>query len=66
MKLTYDNTRTRTHQFIDGAEDVEQKSPLQLFEALYAQQNNQPMNEAQRSFTQQLIEHIWEGKECDR
>ena len=25
MKLTYDNTRTRTHQMIDGAADVEQK-----------------------------------------
>ena len=62
MKLTYDNTRTRTHQLIDGAEDVEQKSPLQLFSELYEQQNNQPMSEEQSQFTQALIESIWEGK----
>lgn len=62
MKLTYDNTRTRTNQLIDGAEDVEQKSPLQLFAELYEQQNNQPMSREQSSFTQSLIESIWEDK----
>ena len=62
MKLTYDNTRTRTNQLIDGAQDVEQKSPLQLFAELYEQQNNQPMSEEQSSFTQGLIESIWEDK----
>ena len=62
MKLTYDNTRTRTNQLIDGAEDVEQKSPLQLFAELYEQQNNQPMSEEQSRFTQDLIESILEDK----
>ena len=62
MKLTYDNTRTRTNQLIGGAEDVEQKSPLQLFAELYEQQNNQPMSDEQSSFTQDLIESIWEDK----
>ena len=61
MKLTYDNTRTRTHQMIDGAADVEQKTPLQLFGELYEQQNNQPMSEEQSQFVQELIESIWEG-----
>ena len=61
MKLSYDNTRTRTNRIIDGAEDVQRKSPLQLFEELYEQQNNQPMSEEQRAFTQELIESIWEG-----
>ena len=61
MKLTYDNTRTRTNQLIDGAEDVERKSPLQLFGELYEQQNNQPMSEQQADFTRNLIEAIWEG-----
>lgn len=60
MKLTYDNTRTRTNQMIEGANDVEQKSPLQLFEELYEQQNNQPMSDEQRSFAQKLMETIWE------
>lgn len=61
MKLTYDNTRTRTNQIIDGAQDVQHKTPLQLFEELYELQNNQPMTDEQRSFTQELIESIWEG-----
>ena len=62
LKLTYDNTRTRENQLIDGAEDVQRKSPLELFEELYELQNNQPMSETQRAFTQRLIEEIWEGK----
>ena len=61
MKLSYDNTRTRTNQIIDGAIDVQRKSPLQLFEELYELQNNQPMSDVQRGFTQELIESIWEG-----
>ena len=60
MKLTYDNTRTRTNRIIDGAADVKRKSPIQLFEELYELQNNQPMSEEQRSFTLELIESIWE------
>ena len=60
MKLTYDNTRTRTNQLIGDAEDVERKSPLQLFAELYEQQNNRPMTEEQQTFTQSLIESIWE------
>ena len=61
MKLSYDNTRTRVNQIIDGAEDVQRKSPLELFDELYELQNNQPMSDEQRSFTQELIESIWEG-----
>ncbi len=61
MKLTYDNTRTRTNQVISGAEDVQRKSPLELFDELYELQNNQPMSDEQRTFTQELIESIWEG-----
>ena len=61
MHLKYDNTRTRTNQIIDGAEDVQRKSPLELFGELYELQNNQPMSEEQRHFTQELIESIWEG-----
>ena len=62
MKLTYDNTRTRGNQIIGSAQDVRRKSPLELFEELYALQNNQPMTQEQRNFAQDLIESIWEGK----
>ena len=61
MKLTYDNTRTRTTQIVSSAEDVKRKSPLQLFEELYEIQNNQPMSEEQRTFALELIERIQEG-----
>ena len=60
MKLSYDNTRTRANQIIDGALDVQRKTPLELFDELYRLQNNQPMSQEQRTFTQALIESIWE------
>ena len=62
MHLRYDNTRTRTNRIIDGAADVQCKSPLQLFEELYQQQNNRPMSEEQRTFALDLIESIREVK----
>ena len=61
MKLTYDNTRTRTNQIVGSAEDVKRKSPLELFEELYETQNNQPMSDEQRTFALELIESIQEG-----
>lgn len=60
MKLSYDNTRTRSSRIIDAAQEVRQRSPLELFSQLYAQQNNQPMSEEQRRFMHTLIESIWE------
>lgn len=63
MKLTYDNTRTRTNQVLDKAEDVHLKSPMELFAELYAKQNNQPMSDEQCAFIQELIETIKEGVE---
>jgi len=62
MKLDYDNQRTRTRQRILGDEDVDQKSPLALFQEFYEKQNNQPLSEAQLDFTVALMEKIWEGE----
>ena len=62
MKLSYDNTRTRMTQTIDGATEVQRKQPLELFEELYEQQNNQSMSEEQKRFAKELIEWIWEDK----
>ena len=62
IKLTYDNARTRSNTIIDGAVDVQRKSPLQLFGELYEQQNNQPMSEIQHAYMRELIESIWEGE----
>ena len=62
MKLSYDNTRTRSDQIVEGAQDVQRKSPLALFEELYEQMNNRPMSEAQRAFAGAQIEAIWEER----
>lgn len=61
MKLSYDNTRTRTSHIIDGGADVQRKTPLELFGELYELQNNQPMSQEQKVFMEELIETIWEG-----
>ena len=63
MKLDYDNKRTRTTSQIDGATDVESKSPLELFSDLYELQNNQPMSDEQKAFVSDLIEQIWEDEQ---
>ena len=61
MKLSYDNKRTRTQQIITDAQDVERRSPLELFEEFYEKQNNQPMSDDQRSLVTECIESIWEA-----
>lgn len=63
MALEYDNGRTRQNAAITAAEQVEEKSPLALFEELYLLQNNCPMNEEQRTFLRDLIERVWEEEQ---
>ena len=59
MKLSYDNARTREQRDVDGAVDVENKTPLELFEEFYEIQNNAPMNKEQRDFVIGCIGEIW-------
>lgn len=60
MKLDYDNLRTRNMNSVDGATNVEKKSPYEHFSEFYEKQNNQPMNDNQSDFMKKLIEEIWE------
>lgn len=62
MELSYDNKRTRAGALSDPEEDIQQKSPLELFDEFYAAQNGQPMSQQQREYTQALMERIWEGE----
>lgn len=62
MKLDYDNTRTRAGGLADEAGDVQSKSPMELLEEFYQQQNGQPMTQVQRAFARGLMEEIWEGE----
>ena len=63
MKLDYDNKRTRAGLHLDGAEDAEHKSPLELLEEFYEKQNGQPMGGEQRDFAREWMERIWEEGE---
>lgn len=60
MKLDYDNKRTRSSTEIIGADDVERKTPIELFSEFYASQNNQPLSMEQYTFLCALIEKTWE------
>ena len=60
MRLEYDNCRTRENQKVTGTETVEKKSELEYFEEFFELQNNQPMNEEQRKFSEELIRKLGE------
>ncbi len=59
MHLSYDNKRTQSRQVVTDAENIEKKSPLELFEEFYEKQNNQSMSEEQRELSKELIESVW-------
>ena len=62
MKLDYDNNRTRSGGKLDIIENIERRSPLDLFSEFYEKQNNQPMTDGQSAFMESLIESIWEDE----
>ena len=62
MKIDYDNTRTRSNNTLETIENIEHRSPLDLFAEFYEKQNGQAMSEDQLEFTKQLIQSIWEGE----
>jgi exonuclease SbcD len=59
MKITYDNMRTKSRQVVTDAEDVEKKTPMELFEEFFEKQNNQEMTDEERSFVMEQISGIW-------
>lgn len=63
MKLDYDNARTRGQ----GSErleleQLEEKSPLDLFSELFEKQNHKEMTEEQARYVQAQMEKIWEAQ----
>ena len=62
MKLDYDNQRTRSNSEINLINDMESKSPLELFDIFYESRNGQPLNNEQREFMENIIEDIWRNK----
>ena len=61
MKLEYDNSRTREDREITASSAVEDRTPEELFEDFYLQQNNIEMTEEQKKYTEDLIRQVWEG-----
>ncbi len=62
MKIDYDNTRTRSNNTLETIENIEHRSPLDLFAEFYEKQNGQTMSDEQLVFSKQLIESIWESE----
>ena len=62
MKLDYDNQRTRNSAEINLINDMESKSPLELFDIFYESRNGQHLSDVQKDFIKNIIEDIWRNK----
>lgn len=60
LSLEYDNHRTKLLQSVLPQESVKEKTPEELFDALYQSQNNQSMSEEQSRFIRKLIKQLEE------
>ena len=60
LELKYDNTRTRAAVEDFGAENVENKSMMELFSEFFALKNGAEMSDVQKEYMQELIEKIEE------
>ena len=59
MELRYDNKRTQSMATVNGAAEVEKKTPFELFAELYELQNGSSMTEEQSEFVREKIKEIW-------
>ena len=61
LELRYDNKRTRSGMAaIEGGARTEEKTPLELFEELYARQNGDGMTMQQQDYLSEMIAKIME------
>ncbi len=61
MTLSYNNSRTRSVANLDF-ENVDQKSPTEIFCDFFKEMNNREMVAEESDFVRNLIDSIWEGK----
>jgi len=61
MTLGYNNSRTQSAAHLDF-ENVDQKSPSEIFCDFFKEMNNREMNQDESDFVHSLIDSIWEGK----
>ncbi|MBR1442344.1 MAG: exonuclease SbcCD subunit D [Firmicutes bacterium] len=62
MKLDYDNTRTRHSSVITTSENIDSKSPLELFSDFFEMCSGSPMTDEQSEYIGNIIKNIWEDK----
>ena len=62
MSLKYENERTSMETQVEMLKSVEQKTDMEVLEALYEMQNNQKLSDAQREFAEKVFKSIQEGK----
>lgn len=60
MLLDYNNRRTRSQKEVEQLDRVEERTPGELFAALYEQQNGQEMDSDRKEYLDGLIREIWE------
>ena len=60
--MRYDNKRTRKNGGVELLENIESKTPFQLFEEFYLMQNNSNMSIEQKQLVEELIDKIWRGE----
>ena len=61
MKLSYTGRTSAENSDLSQAECANARSPLELFQDFYQQQNGQPMAQKQIDYLKDIMEHIWEG-----
>lgn len=59
LKITYDNNATRAAENIENFESVNEKNPLEMFEAFYKSRRGVEIDDVQKEYIQSLIEKIW-------
>lgn len=58
LQLDYDNQRTRTDNALEVESEPEEKTPLELIDSFFEQQNNQSMSEQQKAYVMKLLEKL--------
>lgn len=61
MALGYNNSRTQSVAHLDF-DNVDKKSPSEIFGDFFREMNNRDMNQDENDFVHDLIESIWEGE----
>ena len=63
LQLSYDNSRFRRPTRGLPSAKVENRSPMELFEQFFQQQNNRNLSQQQKDYLQKLMEEVWEEEQ---